>query len=118
MKQILIIDDIPERHSTIKRLLSFYCCLSNERDTEINSVYYEEELLRLKDRQFDFVFLDHDIGIDNNIFDLIDTLLERSWVNQNTIFMIHSANPVGANNIYNTLTYKGFKYVYKFPLIF
>ena len=54
------------------------------------------------------VSFDHDLGEEKTGYDFAKYLLEHNI--EIGGFMIHSMNPVGANNIYQLLTHYGYKY--------
>ena len=67
-------------------------------------------LNNLYNQKFDIVYVDHDIPSDNpnnNGYKLIKKVVE-SKLQKKASFLIHSMNPVGANNMLKTLQHNGY----------
>ena len=63
----------------------------------------------IRTRQFDFIFLDHDMGSDMTGYDVACCLCLSC--NRMTPVMIHSANSAGATRIGMALTDQGIRYM-------
>lgn len=63
-----------------------------------------QAIIDLKNQRYDFIFLDHDLGteIENNNGEFVCRNLIHS-VNKSTQIIIHSMNPVGAQNMFNSM---------------
>jgi hypothetical protein len=68
----------------------------------------------------DTIYLDHDMGPDNNIWDIVSFFEKLSRINDPlyvyTAFRVHSMNPVGANKVYEALKNAKWPYVSRIGL--
>jgi CheY-like chemotaxis protein len=108
---ILIVEDNTERIKWFEKEFSDHNLII-VKDSEKGKHY-----VRMK--KFDVIFLDHDLGgrtmvvsEDENTGYQVAKILPGT-VNKNTSVIVHSHNPVGADNIVNCL--KKFTKVYKIP---
>lgn len=99
MKKILFLDDNKARHRAIKPHLL--------HDEAYNVT---EAVEKLKIKQYDIVFIDHDLGGN----EMVDSFGEEEtgynlaqWIVENkpeiSLIVVHSLNPSGSNNIANLL---------------
>lgn len=95
MKRILFLDDNKHRHRTIKPYL-----LHDEAFTA------GEAIKLLQDKQYDIVFLDHDLGESEMVFSFSEEetgYTVAKWIAENKpkipLVVVHSLNYEGSNNI-------------------
>jgi CheY-like chemotaxis protein len=118
--EILILDDMKERHEFFIDLLCNQLGLDAE---SIHCAYdYDTAVELIKDKEFDVMFLDHDLGEspgynervpDGN--DFVNTLTGISKPKPKAIF-VHSMNFPGATRMIRTLTQYEFA-AYRFDLL-
>ena len=104
MRKILIIEDDKNRINQFKKNFK------NVNITFTNTVKGTIDILS-KNKKFDIIFFDHDLG------DGGDSVNIAKWLSQHTDKLpknvyVHSANPVGANNIIGYI-----KYARKIPMV-
>jgi response regulator RpfG family c-di-GMP phosphodiesterase len=101
-KKVLVVEDDPKRIAWFR-----------EKLRKIPVVQFVDNAKRgkkfVRENKYDFIFFDHDLGDGafNNGFAVATTLSKTG--NTDTHILIHSLNPVGANNIANVLKSAGFK---------
>ncbi len=106
MKNILIVDDEHYRHDFILSLI--------EKDSEVSICHaytYNQAIDALENAEvaFDYIFLDHDLGGNNTGYDLCKWILNCKMmgyelsIHDNSFFVVHTMNPVGAKNMYQVL---------------
>lgn len=97
--KILIVDDENYRHEGFKKKL--------EGSDLYHAYTYNEAVKFLQKYTFKEVYLDHDLGLGKNGNDVAQFITKLQAFKQPKKVFIHSWNPVGADNIYNTLTRAG-----------
>lgn len=111
MSKILVIEDDRER--------------IEEFTTHLQDHYLEFELTApgaietLQDCYFDYIFLDHDLdeentGIYGEGIDVVNFIVANKDAYKNTVFILHTMNPVGAENMEKVLKQAGLE-VIKLP---
>ena len=99
--KILVVEDNADRIECFKQVF--------ER-AELSIVETSYDAIKLlKKNQYDFIFLDHDLGGRNGVdsldantgYQVAKQILNSP--NKNTPIIVHSLNPTGANNICNLL---------------
>lgn len=102
---ILIVDDEQDRHSLLERKL---------RDCDMQHAYsYEDAVHRIKAfagwrKRFDVIYLDHDLGPGKTGLDVVDYLTHNlSEELRPERVVVHSLNPVGADNMMRALQRAG-----------
>ena len=110
--KILILDDMILRHDTFNSIFK-------SPNFELVNVYNVNQAVKaLKESEFDFIFLDHDLGENTP-----DGRYFANWIsNQEKKFkgkiIIHSFNPIGAKNMFDILTAVGYDVLIEnFPCI-
>jgi len=112
---ILVLEDDPNR---IIQFRDRFFSLFNGREAPIvrGVVYYartaEEAITLLKEQtHFDMIFLDHDLGDrvfvsdddENTGSEVVRFLMKNANEYNNTRFIIHSFNPIGAESMFNNI---------------
>ena len=96
MVRILIVED------DLNRITQFKQNFKNANLTIVSNYYQAYYELTTKNI-FDYIFLDHDLGINNGSgFDVAKLMYDYPLLTPKFIY-IHSANPVGAKNMKNYL---------------
>ncbi len=98
---ILVVEDNPTRIKKFKREL-----IGSVVDYTDNA---HEGIILVKERKYDLIFLDHDLGGREHVssndlntgFQVAKAI--KGTPNESTLIVIHSANPVGAENIQKEL---------------
>lgn len=80
---------------------------SQHGDYVIEAKNYREAIEALKDYTIDYVYFDHDLGVDKTGYDVAKYIVEYQIKIKG--FKIHSANPVGRFNIRQLMTRYGYK---------
>jgi len=95
MKRILIIEDNEQRIKQFK---------SNFKGAELTIVKTVDSAIKTikKEKVFSYMFFDHDLGNGGDSIDIINWLLNHKSKIAKNIY-VHSANPVGAQNIVNRI---------------
>ena len=96
---ILILEDSEERIKIFKKILN---------NNVLFITKYEDKFFDyIENNEIDFIFFDHDLGIDLKIGAEISKELVDKYMNDeiklNTVFIIHSNNPPGSKNIISDL---------------
>ncbi|NQU84971.1 MAG: hypothetical protein HQ541_04350 [Mariniphaga sp.] len=95
MKRILIIEDNNSRINQFKE---------NFTNAELTIVKTVDKAIKTikKNKQFDYMFFDHDLGSGGDSITIVDWLLNHKNKIAPNVY-VHSANPVGAQNILNKI---------------
>jgi hypothetical protein len=116
MKTCLVVDDMEIRHEGFRKILGDKVnLLRADNYTEAMSQFREIGMFE-EDKRIDVIFLDHDIesGWDKrDVIHFVNWMMRHDWAKAklrewNTLFFIHSHNPVGAENMRKVLTDNGF----------
>lgn len=111
MISILLMDDQVVRKEFLSRILD----KNNTSITHCLSV--KDGIEKIKNEHFDLIMIDHDLGGKSTTLPFVDFLDENSDENLlNSVFIIHSLNPVGAENIEKLLR-KKFRNVFRLPFL-
>lgn len=94
MKRILILDDSMERITLFQSRLKDWGEVSY-------STTGEECISILQNENFDYIFLDHDLGEGISGYDVAKWIAEN--YKGNATFILHSTNPAGVSNMKNAL---------------
>ena len=113
MAKLFILDDQKIRHELFE---------IRYKDHDIVSAYTATEAITaLEESDFDYIFLDHDLGLqvytvsnENSGYEVAKWISEN-YKNVNVRIIIHSFNPVGANNMLHVLFDAGFKNIISVP---
>lgn len=97
---VLILDDDPIRHAEFQR---------NNPDCQIHSAYTcQDATAAVYDTHYDVICFDHDLGWNRTsnthetsvpFAQTVHRLIAEGGVLESTIMLVHSSNPVGAQNI-------------------
>lgn len=118
MRTCLVIDDMQVRHDGFKKILGDHVNLIRA-DCVIEAISWFREIALFEEgniNSLDVIFLDHDIesGTDKrDVIHFVNFLMRHKWATDklrewNTLFFIHSHNPVGAENMRKVLEDNGF----------
>jgi hypothetical protein len=116
MKTCLVVDDMEIRHEGFRKILGGKVnLLRADNYTEAMSQFREIGMFE-EDKRIDVIFLDHDIecGWDKrDVIHFVNWMMRHDWAKAklrewNTLFFIHSHNPVGAENMRKVLADNGF----------
>jgi hypothetical protein len=97
---MLILDDNEFRHKQFKKKFHYL---------KLTHVYTAEECIdKLKENNYDYISLDHDLGGTTIVESGDGTGYEvAKWINENLDYKpkiyVHSLNPIGRDNIINVL---------------
>lgn len=105
--KILFLDDEYYRHKAIQKIIK-------NTNAKISAFWTGQEALKsLKKNEYDLVMLDHDLKIEGNTefngIDVCQGIVRLYPKHINTVFIIHSLNPLGAKNMSNCLSKKGYE---------
>jgi CheY-like chemotaxis protein len=109
MAKLFILDDQKVRHELFE--------LKYQGHDITAALTAKEAIDILRNNQFDYIFLDHDLGGQAFVASEEGTGYEvAEWISQHPEFqtsyiIIHSFNPAGCANMYNVLAGKGFRRV-------
>jgi hypothetical protein len=113
--RILVLDDDAYRHKAFVE--------NNPADT-IDSVYtWQDAVTKASENKYDFICIDHDLGFDRNngyltslpFVRVLRQMIEEGKINYDTKMIVHSSNPVGAQDILSYFS-RAPVHAYKIPL--
>lgn len=106
MLKVLIVEDSPERLPALKHYINSYVNHGHPAAT------FDHSLMVIDPTGYDVVMLDHDLGAENAYQQLRYGDMAEKFAGVKLV-IVHSMNPVGANNIKNEL--KGICKVHHVP---
>ncbi len=103
MKSILIVEDETEIIEQFKINLDEHNLYFAQTAPEANNVLFD-----FQESPFDYIFLDHDLDINNTGkngegIDVANIIIRLSDFYNDTTVVIHSMNPVGADNMFKVI---------------
>ena len=96
---VLVLDDDPDRHAQFTR---------NNPGCQIDCVYTcQDAVAKVYDQHYDIICFDHDLGEDETgqyatsvpFAKVVRQLIDEGGILDTTLMVVHSANPVGAQDI-------------------
>ncbi len=113
IRKILIIEDDEQRIEEF----TIHLAGVHEFQFASSAQYAIEKLLFHSDEPFDYIFLDHDLDEENTGkngegIDVVNFVVKDKFTAyRNAVFILHTMNPVGAENMEKVLKQAGFQVV-------
>ena len=113
--RVLVLDDDSGRHTAF---------VANNPDCVVDSVYTcQDAVAAVYDNHYDVICFDHDLGWNSKLNDYetsvpfaktVCELINNNGILDTTVMLVHSSNPVGAQNILSYFT-RTANHTYKVP---